>query len=340
MTRPAGRILLIAEAGVNHNGSLDRALQLVDMAAVCGADAVKFQTFRAERLVARDAPKARYQQETTGAGEGQFAMLRRLELDMSAYLQLRDRCQERGLLFLSSPFDIESALALHELGMRRYKIASGEITNRPLVECIGRQAEEVLLSTGMADMEEVGAALAVLDEVGLDRSRVTVLHCTTEYPAPFDEVNLRAMLTMGKEFGVRTGYSDHTPGIEIPVAAAALGARVLEKHFTLDKSLPGPDHRASLDPGEFAAMARAVRNVEAALGNGVKRPTASELPNRQVARKSIVAAQAIRLGELFSVENLTTKRPGNGVSPMLWHEVLGRPARRDYRIDDMIDLPS
>ncbi|OQX06904.1 MAG: N-acetylneuraminate synthase [Desulfobulbaceae bacterium A2] len=332
-------ILIIAEAGVNHNGSLDLALQLVDAAAACGADAVKFQTFRADSLVARDAPKARYQQETTGTAEGQFAMLQRLELDMAAHRLLSERCQERGLVFLSSPFDIESARALYELGMRRYKIPSGEITNMPLLECIGRLAEEVLLSTGMADVQEVGEALAVLDEAGLDRSRVTVLHCTTEYPAPYDEVNLRSMMTMGKKFGVRTGYSDHTPGIEIPVAAAALGAWVLEKHFTLDKSLPGPDHRASLDPTEFAAMVRAVRHVELALGDGVKRPTASELPNRIVARKSIVAARPIRTGEIFSTENLTAKRPGSGVSPMRWHELLGRPARRSYQPDDMIDPP-
>ncbi|OQX05337.1 MAG: N-acetylneuraminate synthase [Desulfobulbaceae bacterium A2] len=339
MTTPRDHILIIAEAGVNHNGSTELALQLVDAAAACGADAVKFQTFRADSLVARNAPKARYQQETTGTAEGQFAMLRRLELDMAAHRLLSDRCLLHGLVFLSSPFDVESAQALYELGMRRYKIPSGEITNLLLLECIGRLAEEVLLSTGMAELEEVGAALAVLDEAGLDRSRVTVLHCTTEYPAPYAEVNLRSMAAMGKKFGVRTGYSDHTPGIEIPVAAAALGARVLEKHFTLDKTLPGPDHRASLDPTEFAAMVRAVRNVELALGDGNKRPTASELPNRLVARKSIVAARAIRRGELFTVDNLTTKRPGSGISPMRWYELLGRSARRDYRADEMIEQP-
>lgn len=332
------KCLIIAEAGVNHNGDLDLADRLVDAAAAAGADLVKFQTFCADRLVTRVAPKADYQGRNDGrVAESQHAMLRRLELDAAAHTRLMARCVARGIGFFSTAFDLESLDLLVSLGSDRYKVPSGELTNLPYLRAIGSLGREVLLSTGMATLGEVEAAVDVLEKAGTPRERIVVLHCTTEYPTPMREVNLNAMSTMGRALGVRFGYSDHTQGIEIAVAAVALGACVIEKHFTLDRSLPGPDHAASLEPDELAAMVRAVRNVELALGDGVKRPTPTETRNRPVARKSIVAARVIRSGEPFTVANVTVKRPGTGLSPMRLDEILGRPASRDYNLDELIE---
>lgn len=330
--------LIIAEAGVNHNGDIALARRLIDAAADAGADRVKFQTFSADRLATTKASKARYQAQASHDEESQHAMLRRLELSREAHLELIAHCRARGIPFFSTAFDTESADLLLELGISCFKIPSGEITNLPYLRHIGRCAESVILSTGMANLGEVEAALAVLEQAGTPRRRVTVLHCTTEYPAPIAEVNLRAMVAMHDAFDVAVGYSDHTPGIEVAVAAVALGATVIEKHFTLDRSLPGPDHRASLEPDELRAMVRAIRNIELALGDGIKRPTPSELKNAPVARKSIVASCVIEIGEEFGPNNLTVKRPGTGISPMRWDEVLGRIATRRYEPDDAIEL--
>jgi len=332
------RILVIAEAGVNHNGSLDIARRLVAAAAAAGADIVKFQTFAAERLVAPGAGKADYQKRATGVSGSQLDMLKRLELGRAAHEALIAGCREAGIEFLSTAFDLESVELLASLGLRRWKIPSGEITNLPYLRAVGGKGGEVLLSTGMSDLGEVEDAVAALEAAGTPRSRICLLHCTTEYPAPLDEVNLKAMAALGRAFGASFGYSDHTAGIAVPLAAAALGAAVIEKHFTLDRGMEGPDHKASLEPGELAAMVRGIRDIEAALGDGVKRPTASELKNREVARKSIVAARAIEAGEPFSPDNLTTKRPGNGLSPMEWDRVIGRRAGRGYLRDEAIEL--
>jgi N,N'-diacetyllegionaminate synthase len=330
-------VTIIAEAGVNHNGDVDMALRLVDAAAEAGADFVKFQTFSAARLATAAARKADYQAATTGGDESQLAMLRRLELSAAAHAQIVARCRKRSIGFLSTGFDIESVDLLIGLGISLIKIPSGELTNLPYLRHVGALGLPTVLSTGMAELDEVAQAIAALEAAGLPRMRLTVLHCTTEYPAPYADVNLRAMQAMRAAFGVEVGYSDHTPGIEVAIAAVALGARVIEKHFTLDCDLPGPDHRASLPPEQLVAMVRAIRNVELALGSGDKRPSGAELKNKAVARKSIVAARAIRSGELFSADNLTVKRPGTGVSPMRWDELIGRPARRDYAIDEMIE---
>lgn len=334
------RVFVIAEAGVNHNGSLDMALRLVDAAAESGADAVKFQTFRAEKLVSPGAAKAEYQKAATGNAESQFEMIRKLELDVAAHEKLSQHCRERNILFTSTPFDEESISLLARMGMPFFKIPSGELTNPVHLRAIALQGRPVYLSTGMANLGEIETALAVLDEAGLTRDRVTLLHCTTEYPTPYAEVNLRAMATMRAAFpGVAgVGYSDHTPGIEIPLAAVALGATVIEKHFTLDRNLPGPDHRASLEPDELTAMVRGIRIISAAMGSGVKAPSPSELKNMTVARRSIMAACTIRKGERFSPQNLTIKRPGTGLPPMLWDRLLGVEARRDYEPDEMIEL--
>lgn len=337
MVSEVPRVFVIAEAGVNHNGSLARALEMVDAAADAGADAVKFQTFRAERLVTRDAPKAAYQAEADASGDTQYEMLARLELSAADHDALLARCRERGIEFMSAAFDIESLRFLAALGIQRVKVPSGELTNVPYLRAIAQLGLPVLLSTGMATLDEVGAALATLEKAGLGRARVTVLQCTTEYPTPPADVNLRAMLTMRDELGVRVGYSDHTRGIEIPVAATALGAEVIEKHFTLDRTLPGPDHQASLEPGELAAMVSAVRAVEEALGDGVKRPSLTERENAAVARKSLVAATDIEAGEVLTPENLAVKRPGTGISPLRWDEIVGLRATRAYRRDDLIE---
>jgi N,N'-diacetyllegionaminate synthase len=334
MTR---RALIIAEAGVNHNGDMALAHQLVDIAADAGADLVKFQTFRADRLATAAAAKADYQKATSGAAESQHEMLKRLELSDEAHRELLAHCQARGIGFFSTGFDIECVDMLVGLGQRLFKVPSGELTNLPYLRHIGGLGGEVILSTGMATLSDIEAALLALEHSGTPRERVTVLHCTTEYPTAPQDVNLRAMQSIRDAFGVRVGYSDHTQGIEISIAAVALGATIIEKHFTADRQLPGPDHLASLEPVELAAMVRGIRHVEAALGDGVKRPTAGEYRNRAVARKSIVARYPIAAGELFSDENLAAKRPGTGLSPMRWDEVVGRRAARTYAADEAIE---
>ncbi|MFZ4646222.1 MAG: N-acetylneuraminate synthase [Gemmataceae bacterium] len=332
------KILIIAEAGVNHNGNLDLAHHLIDAAVAAEADVIKFQTFSAERLVTSEAKKAEYQTKTTDASESQQAMLRRLELTYETHLQLRAHCRTSGIEFFSTGFDLASVDMLADLGLERFKVPSGEITNLPYLRHVGRYGKPVLLSTGMATLGEIEAALAVLEAAGTPREYITVLHCTTEYPTPMTDVNLRAMLSIRDAFKVAVGYSDHTPGIEVPIAAVALGATVIEKHFTLDRNLDGPDHRASLEPAELKAMVKAIRNVELSLGDGIKRPGASEIRNIPIVRKSLVAAHAIRTGEPFTEANLTVKRPGTGLSPMWWDIVVGRKAARDYAPDELIEL--
>jgi len=331
-------VLIIAEAGVNHNGDLALAKQLVDAAVEAGADLVKFQTFNAERLATQAAPKADYQNRTTDQSESQFSMLRQLELTAEMHEALIAHCQNRKIGFLSTGFDIQSLDYLASLGLDCFKIPSGEITNLPYLRHVGAFGKSVILSTGMATLGEIEAALDVLENAGAPRSRITVLHCNTEYPAPMQDVNLRAMCSIRDAFGVEVGYSDHTPGIEVPIATVALGATVIEKHLTLDRNLPGPDHKASLEPDEFAAMVSAIRNIEQAMGDGIKRPSPSESKNKPIARKSLVATRAIRAGEIFTQDNVTAKRPGTGVSPMRWDEVIGRTALRDFLADELITL--
>ncbi len=330
------RVFIIAEAGVNHNGDPEIAKKLVDAAVLAGADAVKFQTFRAENLVCRNAGKAEYQLETTDKVESQFDMLKRLELTPQMHDQLMGYCKQKGILFLSTPFDVDSLHYLIQCGVEIIKIPSGEITNYPFLREAGRTGKPVILSSGMSTLGEVKSAVQVLKDNG--SKEVTVLHCNTEYPTPYADVNLRAMLTIRDELGIPVGYSDHTQGIEVPVAAAALGAVVIEKHFTLDRNMEGPDHKASLEPAELQAMVRAVRNVEAALGDGIKKPSESEKKNIGIARKSIVAGCPIRAGEIFTEDNLTTKRPGSGISPMRWNDVVGKTAARDFVADDLIEV--
>lgn len=332
------KTLIIAEAGVNHGGSLDAALRLVDAAAAAGADAVKFQTFKADKLVTGTAAKAEYQARATGANETQHEMLRRLELTADMHRALIERAASRRIQFLSTGFDDESLDLLASLGQQLFKIPSGEITNLPYLRHVARLARRVILSTGMATMGEIKAALDALVAAGVPRENVTVLHCTTDYPAPIDEVHLRAMQSIRDQLGVDVGYSDHTLGIEVPIAAVALGATVIEKHFTLDRSADGPDHKASLEPDELAAMVRGIRLVERALGSGVKQPGASESKNLAVARKSLVASRAIAAGERFDASNVTAKRPGTGLSPMRWDDVMGRAAPRAFAPDELIEL--
>lgn len=332
------KTLIIAEAGVNHNGDLALAKQLIDAAANAGADLVKFQTFSAELLATAYAPKADYQNQTTDQKQSQFAMLRQLELTADMHEQLIVHCAKQGIGFLSTGFDIQSVDYLASLGAERFKIPSGEITNLPYLRHIGRFGKPLIFSTGMATLGEIELALDALETPDTLRSHITVLHCNTEYPTPVQDVNLRAMISIRDAFGVAVGYSDHTLGIEVPIAAVALGATVIEKHLTLDRSLPGPDHKASLEPDEFAAMVRAIRNIEQAMGDGIKRPSPSEVKNKSIARKSLVAAKPIKAGDRFTPENLTAKRPGTGVSPMRWDEVIGRAAMRDYVTDELIEL--
>lgn len=328
-------VYIIAEAGVNHNGSFDLACRLVDAAKAAGADCIKFQTFRSQNLVSRNAGKADYQKDTTGDGS-QADMLSKLELSYDAFSRLKQYCEEIGITFLSTPFDLESAAFLDELGVPFWKIPSGEVTNLPYLEALAKTGRPVVMSTGMCEMGEIEAALRVLRENGT--SDIRLLHCNTEYPTPFADVNLRAMETMRRAFGVEVGYSDHTKGIEVPIAAVALGATIIEKHFTLDRNMEGPDHKASLEPDELAAMVSAIRNIEQALGSGEKTASPSERKNIAVARKSIVAKRAIKAGERLTEENLTVKRPGSGVSPMRWRDVLGTAAIRDFEEDEMIEL--
>ncbi len=332
----ADRIFIIAEAGVNHNGSLETARRLIDAAAEAGADAVKFQTFKTENLVCRNAEKAAYQMVTTDAEESQFDMLKRLELTPDMHKELISCCHDKNIMFLSTPFDMESLHYLIGCGVSIIKIPSGEITNYPLLREAAKSGRRIILSTGMSTLDEVREAVTVLKENG--SADITVLHCNTEYPTPFRDVNLRAMQTIKEEIGVSVGYSDHTQGIEAAVAAAALGAEMIEKHFTLDKNMEGPDHKASLEPDELAEMIRAVRHIEQAMGDGKKKPSASEKKNMAVARKSIVAACGVKAGETFTEDNLTAKRPGTGLSPMLWNQVIGRQAKRDFTADEMIEL--
>ncbi len=331
------KTMIIAEAGVNHNGDLDVARHLIDVAADAGADWVKFQTFRADHLTTRTAPKAAYQQSATHMLESQQAMLQRLELSREMHEALIAHCRWRAIGFLSTGFDQESVDLLVELGLTQFKIPSGEITNLPYLRHVGGYGDPVILSTGMATLGEIETALEVLEQAGTPRSRITVLHCNTEYPTPMADVNLRAMVTIREALGVAVGYSDHTLGIEVPIAAVALGATVIEKHFTLDRTLPGPDHRASLEPDELKAMVTAIRNIEQALGDGLKRPSPSEAKNKPIARKSLVAAVPIRTGEVFTPDNITVKRPGTGISPMRWDEVIGRCAGRDFAVDELIE---
>ena len=331
-------VLIIAEAGVNHNGSVELAKKLVDAALEAGADVIKFQSFKAARLVSTTAEKASYQMLTAPSGESQYEMIRKLELGDSAFRELYRYCSIKKISFLSSPFDLDSIETLKGFGLKTIKIPSGEITNLPYLRKVGGLRGEVILSTGMADLGEIEDALDVLVYAGTRRENITVLHCNTEYPTPYEDVNLNAMLTIAGSLKVRVGYSDHTCGIEIPVAAVALGAWVIEKHFTLDRNMEGPDHKASLEPQEFSEMVRAIRNVESSLGNGIKKPSKSEMKNIPVVRKSIVAVANIGKGEPFTPENIGIKRPGAGISPMRWDEVLGRKARRDFTIDELIEL--
>ena len=333
-----GATLIIAEAGVNHNGSIETAGQLIETAAEAGADLVKFQTFSADRLVTGSASKADYQLETTSTSESQHEMIRKLELSREMHEELIVHCKKCGVGFFSTGFDPQSVDLLAELGLDRFKIPSGEITNLPYLRHIGQYGKPVILSTGMARLGEIEAALEVLEASGTPRERVTVLHCNTEYPTPMADVNLKAMLAIRDALGVQVGYSDHTLGIEVPIAAVAMGATVIEKHFTLDRNLPGPDHRASLEPDELKAMVQAIRNIELALsGDGLKRPSPSESKNLEIARKSLVALVPIKAGEPFTEANLGVKRPGSGISPMRWDEFIGRPANRDYQADELIE---
>ena len=330
------RTLIIAEAGVNHNGDMELARKLIDVAAEAGADLVKFQTFNSNRLVTHTAKKADYQTKSTDGNESQHEMLRRLELTPEMHNELIFHCAARNIGFFSTGFDIESVDLLVSLGQNQFKIPSGEITNLPYLRHIGQFGKPVILSTGMATLGDIEAAIEVLEKAGASRANLILLHCTTEYPTPMAEVNLCAMQSIHSAFGVAVGFSDHTHGIEVAIAAVALGATVIEKHFTLDRNLPGPDHRASLEPHELKAMVTAIRNIEVALGDGIKRLTPSEAKNKPVARKSLVANKAIKAGEVFSVQNVTAKRPGTGISPMRWDEIIGQAARKDYNEDDLI----
>ena len=329
-------VFIIAEAGVNHNGSADLAKKLIDAASISGADAVKFQTFKAENLVANNTQKAEYQKQTTDASESQFDMIKKLELDVDTHKELIAYCQEKNIMFLSAPFDHESINLLSDLGLQIFKIPSGEITNLPYLRHIGSLGKKVVLSTGMSNLKEVGDALNILINAGTSKDNITVLHANTMYPTPMEDVNLNAMLTIQKEFGVDIGYSDHTLGIEVDIAAVAMGASCIEKHFTLDKTMDGPDHKASLEPEELKAMVGAIRNIEKALGSSEKKPSPSESVNIDIVRKSIVASQSIKKGDTLSSKNITTKRPGTGINPMKWDEIIGTPAKIDYQMDDLI----
>lgn len=331
------KVFVIAEAGVNHNGSIDLARQLVDVAVEAGADAVKFQTFKTELCISKDAQKAAYQVENTGnATETQYEMVKKLELSEEMHHELISYCKQKNIMFLSTPFDHDSIELLDKLGLEIFKIPSGEITNLPYLRHIGSLKKKVILSTGMADIGEIEDALDVLIESGTKKDDITVLHANTEYPTPMEDVNLKAMVTIGNTFDISFGYSDHTLGIEVDIAAVALGASCIEKHFTLDKTMEGPDHKASLEPDELKAMVSAIRNIELALGSSVKKPSPSESKNKPIARKSIVAKTDIKKGEIFSVDNLAIKRPGNGISPMRWDEIVGTIAKKDYSEDELI----
>lgn len=328
--------LIIAEAGVNHNGDLKTAYRMIEVAKTAGADIVKFQTAKAEKMISRYAEKAEYQKRNTGESESQLDMVRKLMFPFEYFEELKNYCGKCGIGFLSTPFDSDSIDYLEGLGCDLWKIPSGEITNLPYLTKIAHTKRDVIMSTGMSDLDEIGAAMAVLRENG--SGSITLLHCNTQYPTLFEDVNLNAMLTMRSYFGVPVGYSDHTMGIEVAIAAVAMGAVVIEKHFTLDRNAEGPDHKASLEPDELKEMIKSIRHVEQAMGDGVKRASRSEISNMRVARKSIVASKEIHKGEIFTEDNLTSKRPGNGISPMRWFEVLGQKAKREFREDEMIEL--
>jgi len=329
-------VFIIAEAGVNHNGSKKLAKQLIDVAAEAGADAVKFQTFRAEKLVSKSAQKADYQKITTDGEESQFDMIKKLELDIDTHRELISYCNKKDIMFLSTPFDLDSIDLLNDLGIDIFKIPSGEITNLPYLRKIGGLNKKIVLSTGMSSISDIEAALNVLIKSGTKKENITVLHANTMYPTPLKDVNLKAMQTIGLTFDVAYGYSDHTLGIEVDIAAVALGATVIEKHFTLDKNMEGPDHKASLEPNELKKMVSSIRNIEIALGSTIKKPSKSEIPNMAIARKSIVASCNIKKGEYFSKDNLAIKRPGTGISPMRWNDILGTRAIREYNEDELI----
>ncbi len=334
-------VLIIAEAGVNHNGSIDVAKQLIDKAAEAGADIIKFQTFKSEKLVSKSARQAEYQKRNIGskADDSQLNMLKKLELSQEDHEELMQYCQQKGIKFFSTAFDMESIDYLHSLHMGLWKIPSGEITNFPYIRKIAQYGEPVILSTGMCEMDDICAAMNVLIKFGVKREQITILHCNTEYPTPFEDVNLKAMIALKDEFKVEVGYSDHTKGIEVPIAAVALGATVIEKHFTLDRNMEGPDHKASLEPDELRAMVCAIRNIEKAVGgDGIKHVSESERKNIAIARKSIVAACDIKAGEVFTEQNLTVKRPGNGISPMRWEDVIGTKAKRDFLEEELIEV--
>lgn len=330
------RIFIIAEAGVNHNGDIKIARQLIDAAAESMADAVKFQTFISEKCVSTNAEKARYQKETSGEGDSQLDMLRKLELSFDDFCELKEYCKNKGILFLSTAFDVESARFLNKIGVEVFKIPSGEITNYPLLKTVGQFGKPVIMSTGMSEMTEISHAMKVLQQYGT--TDISLLHCNTQYPTPMEDVNLRAIKELEETFQVPVGYSDHTLGIEVPIAAAALGATIIEKHFTLDRNMEGPDHRASLEPEELKRMVTAIRHIESAMGDGKKKVMPSERENVVIARKSIVAAVPIKRGTVFTEDNLAVKRPGNGISPMRWNEILGQKANRDYEMDELIVL--
>lgn len=334
------KVIIIAEAGVNHNGDIGLAKKLIDVAVEAGVDFVKFQTFKSENLVSKTAKKATYQIENTkDSTENQLQMLKKLELSHKQHSELISYCNQKNISFFSTAFDLESLIYLKELGLRMVKIPSGEITNLPYLRKAATLFPEVIISSGMSNMEDIKNALEVFLESGIDKNKISILHCNTEYPTPMKDVNLNAMLSIKKEFEVEVGYSDHTLGIEIPIAAVALGARVIEKHFTLNRSLPGPDQLASLEPLELKAMVKAIRNIELAMsGNGLKEPSESEKKNIEIARKSIVAKVKISKGDLLTSSNLTTKRPGNGISPMKWDEIIGQIAHKDYNSDDLIEI--
>jgi N,N'-diacetyllegionaminate synthase len=329
-------VFIIAEAGVNHNGSVELAKKLIDVAVEAGADAVKFQTFKTENLVSKNAQKAGYQKETTDKKESQFNMIKKLELDKNTHHELIAYCKNKDILFLSTPFDHDSIDMLNDFGLEIFKIPSGEITNLPYLRHIGSLNKEVILSTGMADIGEIEDALDILINAGTKKEHITVLHANTMYPTPMEDVNLKAMVTIGKTFDIPFGYSDHTLGIEVDIAAAAMGASVIEKHFTLDKSMEGPDHQASLEPNELKAMVKAIRNIELALGSSIKKPSNSEKPNITIARKSIVANCSIKKGDILNSTNIIIKRPGNGINPMRWDEMIGTAAQKDYLKDELI----
>jgi N,N'-diacetyllegionaminate synthase len=332
------RVFIIAEAGVNHNGNMQTATRMITVAKKCGADAIKFQTFNPSKLSTPYARKASYQKISTSPNESQLDMLAKLAIDGKTHKLLMDHCKAMGIQFLSSPFDIESIDLLCALHLPMLKIPSGEITNLPYLKRIGACNKKLIVSTGMADMNEIAAALDVLTTSGTSRKNITLLHCTTEYPAAYKNVNLRAISTLRNTFKLKTGYSDHTPGIEAAIAAVALGADVIEKHFTLDKKMQGPDHAASLEPDELKSMVRAIRNIEISLGTGVKKPGIREIANAKVVRKSIVAGKEIKMGQKFSEENITTKRPGTGISPMAWESVIGKRAKKQFSRDELIRL--